>query len=249
MTQPPLVMIHGMWGTGAVWDKPAGLFRERGWTVHTPTLPHHGRDIDRAALGRTGLTTYRDAIIAVLDGLETAPILIGHSMGGLLAQMVAAVSEVRAVVLLNSAAPAGINSIRPIMLPGVGRAFCRPGFWRKPLWLSDFEANYCLFNRVPPEQRARLRGDMVLESGRAAFQIAMWFLDREKTTRIEPDAISAPMLSFAGGRDRITPPAVCRAVARHYGQRMDYRERPDRGHWLPEEPGWRDLVGEIEAWL
>ena len=247
--RPPILMIHGMWGTGAVWDRMAGAFRERGRPVHTPTLPHHGPDRDPAALGVTGLDHYRDALLEIVAGLDQPPVLIGHSMGGLLAQMVAATIPVRAVVLLNSAAPAGIQCIRPVMLPGVGRVFCRLGFWRKPFRLTRWEADYCLFNRVPPDQRPHLRAGMVYESGRAALQVALWFLDGAETTRVDPEAISCPMLFFAGARDRITPASVCRAIAKRYGHRMDYRELPGRGHWLPEEPGWQARAAEIEAWL
>lgn len=247
--RPSVIMIHGMWGTGEVWTHMATYFRERGWTVHTPTLPHHGPNADRTALGKTGLTTYVDHIVALAQQQESPPVLIGHSMGGLIAQMASVRTKTAAVVLFNAAAPHGVFLIRPVMLPGVWRFFARPFFWKRSFKPWRYEANYCLFNRVPKADREALHKGMVHESGRAGSELALWFLDRNKTSVVNPEDLTCPVLFFAAEKDRITPLSVCRKVAARYGDKVEYRELPNRGHWLPSEPGWQRLAGRIDHWL
>ena len=107
-----VVLIHGMWCRGEHLDAVATPLREAGFRVHQPTLPFHDqsdREDMREALGRASLLDYADYCQGVIHQLKFAepPILIGHSMGGLIAQMLAARMPVQALMLFTPAPPAG----------------------------------------------------------------------------------------------------------------------------------------------
>src|SRR5262245_31960557 len=102
-----LVMIHGMWATAHVWRHWRAFFEARGWHVLTPALRHH--DVPPleppAALGTTSLLDYAADLEAYVGRLPAKPVIIGHSMGGLLAQILAARKLCVAAVLLCPAPP------------------------------------------------------------------------------------------------------------------------------------------------
>ena len=101
----PVVLIHGAFAAPFVSDGFAGKFRAAGYAVQTPCLRHHDAPSD--SLAGTSLKHYAGDLEDMLDGLDAPPILIGHGMGGLLAQMLAAQKNVRALVLLAPSSPWG----------------------------------------------------------------------------------------------------------------------------------------------
>jgi non-heme chloroperoxidase len=102
----PVVMIHGAFAGPWVWDGFAEKFRAAGYPVHAPWLRHHDTPSDD--LGRTSLNDYADDLEAFIATLEAEPILVGHAMGGLLAQKLAARRAIRALILLAPSAPWGV---------------------------------------------------------------------------------------------------------------------------------------------
>jgi pimeloyl-ACP methyl ester carboxylesterase len=241
-------MIHGMWSRGWVWDEFRKPFEQAGYTVHAPTLRHHELGVVEAALGRTGLRDYVEDLAAFIATLPCKPVLVGHSMGGLLAQLLAARGLAESAILICSAPPRGVFPVRPVMLPGTARIFMRPGFWNRPIRLSPWEARYAVYNRLPraaaDDQIARL----VWESGRAAGEIVFAFAQPGGAAALDYNAHATPLLSLAASDDRIVPPAVCRENARRYGARCSYREYRGHGHWLIGEPGWEQVAEDCLRW-
>jgi len=101
-----IVMIHGMWGGSWCWDNYRSFFEKRGFRCHTPVLRHHDvrpQDQPPEALGRVSLKDYADDLEAYIRDMDDAPIIIGHSMGGLLAQMLGARGLGKGLALLTPA--------------------------------------------------------------------------------------------------------------------------------------------------
>jgi pimeloyl-ACP methyl ester carboxylesterase len=245
-----IVMIHGMWVAGWCWDLWRDFFQHRGYTCLAPTLRHH--DVEPGALadpdlGRTGLLDYAQDLESFIWDLPEPPVIMGHSMGGLLAQMLAGRGLGSALVLLCPAAPAGINSISPAALKTFGRLMMTWGFWRKPHRITYQAAAWAILNRVAQEQRRPLYNRYVFESGRAAAQMGFWWLDAERASRVDETRVTAPVLVVAGGQDRITPAATARRVAAKY--RGDYREFPENAHYVLGEPGWEAIADCVSGWL
>src|ERR1051325_11141003 len=104
MTRPPILLVHGAFSSAADLSAWKGFFAGEGFEVVAPTLPAHGRS-DPAALRPLSLPDYLKALLAVRNRMTEAPVIIGHSMGGLLAQQLAAAAPCRALGCVASAPP------------------------------------------------------------------------------------------------------------------------------------------------
>lgn len=244
-------MIHGMWGAAFYWANYRKVLEARGWRCVATTLPFHDMAPGAAPdprLGRMSLLDYAAALERELDALGEPPVIIGHSMGGLLTQMLCARGRARAAVLLAPASPAGIMGLAPSVLKSFLPVMLRPGFWRRPIPPMRTAADSML-HLLPPEERRRVQASLVYESGRVAAEVGLWPLDRRHASRVEAAAVTCPLLVIAGRLDRVTPVRVVRQVARRYGARAEYRELENHAHWLVGEPGWETIANEVAAWL
>ena len=242
-----LLFIHGMWSRASVWDDWIGFFKQAGFDCHCIELPaHHCANNDANVQNQT-LENYVNAVRQRISGMHR-PILVGHSLGGLIAQQAAQYQQVSGIVLVNSAVPGQIFPIRPITLPGMVRIFSQWQGWKKATRLSRWEANYLVFNRTDKTERAELYDQMVAESGRVLYQVAFGRGNIRQTNRVNPKLVKCPILSFAGTQDRIIPIAVNRKLAGFYGPKLSHVEYPDAGHWLLGETNRQEICSQIQQW-
>lgn len=247
-----IVMIHGMWGSSWYWDNYIHFFSSRGYRCLAPTLRYHDMDPSSEPdprLGTTSLLDYARDLEEEIKKLEEKPVLIGHSMGGLLAQMLAARGMASAAVLLTPAPPAGIIALKPSVLKTFWSVMKKWAFWKKPMRIPFQAAAYSVLNVLPPEVQKEKYVRFVYESGRAAFEIGFWLLDRKGASRVDENRVDCPVLVVAGGRDRITPLSVVKKVAEKYKERSTFMEFAENGHWIVEEEGWEKVAGSILTWL
>ena len=248
MKKPDIIFIHGMFSIGRVWQAWQQYFTDAGYTCHNPTLPGHNVDINPQVVDGKSFDDYTLFLSEYISRF-TKPILIGHSMGGLLAQKLAQHCSLSAVILINSAAPGHIFPIRLKMLPGLIRHFFRWRLWRSRFSLSEGEANYLLFNKVSPAEKHSLLNTLVPESGRILFELGLGKLNVSKNNRIDKTLINCPVLFYASVEDNIIPISVSRKTAKWYSKRADYLEWQVNGHWLIGEHNWQQVIEGVEMWL
>ncbi len=250
--QPEILLIHGMWSRPSFWDGWIERLTQAGYSCKAVALRRedlYSGDVPLPEIGRLGIRDYVERIKLAVLQCHSPPILIGHSLGGLLSQIVAAEMDVAAVVLVNSAAPAAVFPMRPVMMPGLIRTMMRYGVWRQPFKLSSWEANYLFLNRLPEQDRSSIFQSLVFESGRVLFEAGLGKLNFRRTNLVDKAAIQCPMLFLAGTEDRIIPLSVSRSMAKWYGSKLTYREYAGYSHWLLGEPGWQDILEHSLAWL
>jgi len=164
-----IMMIHGMWGGKWYWENYRKFFEGKGYTCVIPTLRYH--DVDPKAaphpnLGATSLVDYADDLEKEIKKLHSRPILMGHSMGGLLSQMLAARGLAKAIVLLTPAAPRGILALRPSVIKSFWSAMIRWAFWKKPMRQTFDEAVYSMLHLLPlMSRRAHIRNSFLNLAG------------------------------------------------------------------------------------
>jgi pimeloyl-ACP methyl ester carboxylesterase len=246
-----IFMIHGMWGGGWYWDKFQGYFEKKGYNCIVPYLRHH--DINPNApppsgLGKTSLLDYAEDLELEIKKLDEKPILIGHSMGGLLAQILASRELAEAVVLIAPASPAGIVAIRWSVLKSFREVLFRWGFWKNPHKISYEMAVYAMMEKLPEKERRYIYNRGVWESGRAATEIAFWFVG-VRGAQVDPSKLTCPSLIISGSEDNITPAKVVKKVAEKYEPFSTYMEIGGHAHWLIREPGWEKVAAYVHAWL
>jgi non-heme chloroperoxidase len=246
----PVVMIHGAFCGGWVFDGWRDVFEAKGFEVHTPTLRYHdcGQNPPHE-LGSTDIREYAADISEMVADLDSAPILIGHSMGGLIAQMVAAKHEIRALVLLATSAPWGVLPSTPFEIVSSQALYLAGEFWKKRLRPTQWIAAANALDLLPPEERDAVFERFVPESGLATFQVMQWAMDFTRATQVDPRAVTCPILCIVGARDRVNPPATVRRVAGRYGGRAQFEELPDHSHWLVGEPRWENVAARAVSWL
>lgn len=248
-----VLLIHGMWCRGEHLNAVAAPLRDAGYRVHQPTLPFHERR-DRAdmleALGRASLLDYADYCQGVIHQLKLSqpPILVGHSMGGLIAQMLAARMPVQALILLTPAAPAGILAVSPRTLRVFWRRLLQWGFWKKPHGLSAEQARQYALNGLSDAQVEQILPTLGLESGRALFEIAFWPLDRRRAAQVDADAVDCPVYVLGCEDDWLTPADTVRKVAARYPQStLDVDS--GRGHWMIDDDRTAQTMARCIEWL
>jgi pimeloyl-ACP methyl ester carboxylesterase len=245
--QAPILMIHGGFCGGWAFDEFAAPFRAAGRHVVAPDLPGHAPDAPREAALGLSMADYATAVVQSAVALSAPPILIGHSMGGLVSLLAAAKTPVAGVILLAPSAPWGVGgssmeeAVSAVSLYALG-----------PYWAQAVEPDYLSFRRYgvdrleKPERRA-IFARMRPESGRALFETLNWWLDPLMTTLVRPEAIAAPIFAITGSRDVIHPPVTVGETAKRVG--AEFRVMPQMSHWLIGEPGWRDVADACLAWI
>ena len=251
---PPLILVHGMWSTGETMRDMRMSFEKHGFEVHAPSLPGHRpmSQMDehaRKTLVQSGIEEYVRSIQDLVNSMDREPILIGHSMGGLVAQLVAARTTVEALVLISSAPPAGLNGWAWSVLRTFGKNLFLFPMWKKLTQIGLPNIRYGIANTQPLGTQEEIARDVTYESGRASFQIGMWFLFRRPPTRVAVDLVDCPILMLGGQEDRITPIGLQRNIAELYRGRARLIELPGVCHWTIGGSALPLVKQHILVWL
>jgi pimeloyl-ACP methyl ester carboxylesterase len=247
-----IFMIHGMWGGPWCWENYKPYFEGLGYRCVTATLRLHNvrpTDPPDPRLGTTSLLDYAADLEQEIRQLGVKPIVMGHSMGGLLAQIVGSRVDPKALILLTPGAPAGILALTPSVLRSFLSGMSRWGFWKKPMRQTYGEAVYSMMHLMPPDEQRRTYDRFVYESGRAASENGFWLFDARRAAAVDESKVTCPVLVVAGAQDRITPASVVRQVARKYGAGSTYKEFPNHAHSVLSEPGWQEVAQCAADWL
>ena len=241
--RPPVLFVHGMFGGAWQFDGWQRLFAGHGWTSYALDLRGHHASRAVPDLGRLSVHDYvQDALAAAafLDGRHgSKPVVIGHSMGGLITQKVAEAGAALAAVLLCAAPPRGIPVIGATLLRRMVRHV--PALLgSRELVMSREDDDALALNRVPLAERAELHARSVPESGRAGREMALGIVG------VDARRVLCPLVSVSGSDDRFVPSRVGRALARKY--HAPWWRYPDHAHFLIAEPGWERIASDVERW-
>ncbi len=238
--EPPILFLHGMWGGSWMWDHYLGFFAGRGYTCYALNLRGHHGSKPVGDIGRVPFADYVLDARGVVAALGN-PILVGHSMGGLLVQKLAELLAPPAAIALTPAAPRGIFPLCTLELAGLSLKHLHEFLLSRPITPTFDEADALLFGRIPPPERRQAFERLVPESGRMAFDIAV------AGVPVDARRVRSPMLVVAGREDRITPAKMVRKIARKYGAEL--RVYDGHAHMVLLEPGWEVIAREVATWL
>lgn len=250
----PVVLIHGMWSTPDTLKELRKKFESQGYEVHSPRLPFHFlikdmEDHNIKCLKACGIAEYVNAISELILSLKCAPIIVGHSLGGLLAQLVAAKHPCEKLILLSSAAPAGINSLLWSVMRTLGHNLFKLPMWKSVIDLNLKNVCYGLANSQSSAVQEQIIKESTLESGRVAWQISMWFLYKNPPSKVVYEQVACPVLVIAGTIDKITPISTQRIIARKYKKQSTLIELDGVCHWTVGGSGLDNVAQEIFGWL
>lgn len=246
----PVVFVHGAFCGGWAFDAFREPFEAAGFETHAPNLPYHERGADLEQLAQTGLKDYAHAITHYVRGLRAPPVLVGHSLGGLVSQLTAMHVPVAGLVLIAPSAPWGVM---PTTLDEHGNQFglsLLGDYWRRPIPPDYRVARNTTLDRLARDDARRTFARFVPESGRAIREAVQWWMDHSMAAQAPVYRISAPVLALAGGKDRVNPAStVRRVVARFPNGQAHFHEFADMSHWLIGEPEHGDVAKLTLQWL
>lgn len=246
-----VVLIHGTWGNGDTLSDARHEFEHRGHTVHTPTLRYHDLPLAEGAgkVGPVSLRDYADDVVALVESLDSPPLLVGHSLGGLVAQLVAARAPHAGVVAATPGPAAGIFPMYPGGLRVFGRHYLQRRPWAKPLPPATWKVLRRYVTNTTDETLARaLFSQLVCDSGRAYCELAFPFLDRAKAAKVDFSAIQAPVLAIGGERDRLVNLRIARTTAARY-KNGTYVEIPGSDHMVLHGNALPVTMARIDEWM
>lgn len=258
----PILLIHGLWMTPRSWDTWASRYREAGHEVIVPGWPGVGErspeDIrrDPSSLRGVGIAQIVDHYERIARALPVAPIVMGHSFGGLFAQMLADRGAGAAFVGVTPGQPAGVTTLPastvrtafPVLRNPFGRNGASP--------ISKAHFHFTFGNDLSRAESDAIWEEQAINSvNRVFFEgVAGAFAARTGASHVDygkPDR--APLLLIGGERDHVVPPAIVRAIAAKYdkasaGALVETRILPGRTHRIVSQDGWEEVADAALAW-
>ncbi|MBI1280827.1 MAG: alpha/beta fold hydrolase [Anaerolineaceae bacterium] len=239
----PIVMQHGMWHGAWTWDTWGPFFAARGWEVHTHSLPGHSGSPSQTPIESCTLDYYLAFLKAEIDRQAHKPILLGHSMGGALAQWyLKYVGDLPAAVLV---APWP----HELLLSGETTYFFSADLAAILLSLITRRAENC---RSPQAAAHALLSETSVVSPQELFkqlgpESLLVMLQHHPPFWLAPKVINTPMLLLAGEGDVVVSLDALKQTAEHY--HADFRQYPGAAHNLMMEKNHAEIAQHIHDWL
>lgn len=253
--KPPVLLVHGMWSNQEALKEVHDAFVEQGYLAESLSLPYHCTKAEHTVaskekLAQTGLQEYVAYIVEQVKRQSSPPILVGHSMGGLLVQLVAAQVPCKGLILLSSAAPAGVNGLSVSAIRTFGSNLLRFPLWRSITEVQLASIRYGIANTQSAALQQEIYARSTYESGRATLQISMGLLlGRHSAAYVNTAQIQCSVLVVGGTADRITPISVQRSIAQRFGSRAQLVEIRNCCHWTVGGKFFPQIRTHIFQWL
>ncbi|MFE5393075.1 alpha/beta hydrolase [Streptomyces sp. NPDC056568] len=259
MKPDTIVLIHGFWVTPRSWEQWIPHYEAKGFRVLAPAYP--GFEVEVEALNADPRPIEELTVPAILRSLEkliddlgTQPIIMGHSAGGALTQVLLDRGYGAAGVAINSAPSEGVTTLPFTQLKAAFPVLRNPANRHKAVGFTYDQWRYAFTNTFPEDQaRALYERYHVPASGHVFWDSAL--------TNVHPghgdthvnyhNADRAPLLFAAGENDHLMPPKIQRSNAKHYkapGTVTDYVEFAGRSHLMPAQQGWEEVADHALEW-
>jgi non-heme chloroperoxidase len=255
----PVVFIHGLWLLPSSWDRWAAVFEEAGYAPLTPGWPDDPETVEEANAhpevfaGKT-VGQVADHFAEVIGKLSKQPAVIGHSFGGLLAQIIAGRGLAAASVAISPAPFRGVLPLPISALKSSAPVLGNPANRNRAVPLTYEQFRFAFANAVSEDEAKELYDTFAVPApGAPLFQAAAANLNpwtEAKVNSKNPDR--GPLLIISGEKDHTVPWAIANASYKKQ-QRNDgvteITKVADRGHALTVDSGWREVADKALAFV
>ena len=248
----PVVFVHGLWLLPSSWDRWAGLFREAGFVALTPGWPDDPETVEEAnahpeVFAGKSIGQVADHFQAIAGKLTKKPAIIGHSFGGLLAQILAGRGLSAATVAID---PAPFRGVLPLPISALKSAWPvlhNPANRNRAVPLTFEQFRFAFANAVSEDEAHELYSHFAVPaSGAPLFQAATANFNPWTEAAVETDNPNrGPLLIISGEKDNTVPWAIANASFKREQRNpgvTEIVEIPNRGHALTIDSGWRDVA-------
>ncbi len=258
VAKPPIVLIHGLWMTSLSWEHWVERYRSRGYNVIAKSWPGMDGDIaalraDPSAIEHLGIGEVVEHYERIIMALAEPPIIIGHSFGALITQLLLDLGLGRVGVSIDSAPIKGVYRLPWSALKSAFPALKNPANNHRAVTLTPAEFHYAFTNTLTDEESAVAYARYAVPGpGRALFQSALANFNPHAETAIDfANNVRAPLLVVAGGADHVSPPAINRTIAKlqHRSPSLTaFKLFPGRSHFILGQPGWEEVADFVLDW-
>jgi non-heme chloroperoxidase len=255
----PVVFVHGLWLHADSWGPWADLFGNEGFESISPGWPGEPGSVDAArkrpdAVAGHGIDDVVARYAAAIAELESKPVAIGHSFGGLIVQRLLSEGLVAGAVALDPAPIKGVIYLPPSALRVASIALRNPINRKRSIALSDKQFRYGFANAVSEAESKELFDRWTIPSPmRPLFEAAAANLNPGSPAKVDTQKSDrGPLLLIAGGKDHTVPASTTRAAHKLYRKSSavtDIHEFGDRGHSLGLDSGWREVAAFALDWI
>jgi alpha-beta hydrolase superfamily lysophospholipase len=255
---PAVVLVHGLWLTPRSWEGWVTRFEGRGCQVLAPAWPRIDGDVedirrDPSPLNGLGITEIVDHYAGVIRGLDRPPIIIGHSFGGLVTELLLDRGLGAAGVALSPAPVKGVLRLPLAQLRAALPVLKNPANRNRTVELTPQQFHYAFTNTMSDaDAKAAYDRYEIPGPGRPLFQAAFANLNPNAPSKVDShNSARAPLLIVGNGADNTVPASVSKEAATRLGKSgavVEYREYPGRPHFTAGAPGWEEVADDALGW-
>jgi non-heme chloroperoxidase len=248
----PVVFIHGLWLLPSSWDNWARRFEEAGYAAVTPSWPDDPETVDEArahpeVLAGKTLAQIADHVAEVIQALDFKPVVMGHSTGGLLAQMIADRGLSAATVAIDPGPFRGVLPLPVSSLRSAAPVLANPRNRSRAVTLTLDQFKYGWANALSDDEAQKLYDSYhVAAPGVALMQMANANINPRTEAKLDPaNPKRGPLLIIDGEKDHTVPWAIANAAYKRQRRNTAVTEIakiPNRGHSLTIDHGWREVA-------
>ena len=255
----PVLFIHGLWLHATSWDPWGEKFRAAGYDPLAPGWPGDADTVAACrenpdAIGDHGIDDVVEHIAGLIDTLPEAPILVGHSFGGMIAQKLLGQDRARAAIAIDAAQIKGVLPVPLSALRATLPVFKNPANKHRAVSLTAEQFRFAFANAVSQEESDALFERWTIPApGRPLFEAAAANFNPHSPAKVDTgNQGRGPLLLIASGKDNTVPETITRATLkqyRHSSAVTDIQTFADRGHSLVIDSGWAEIAETCLTWL
>jgi pimeloyl-ACP methyl ester carboxylesterase len=248
----PVVFIHGLWLLPSSWDNWAQLFEEAGYAAVTPVWPDDPETVEEAranpdVLAKKSIAQVADHTAEVIGKLNKKPAVMGHSTGGLLAQIIADRGLSATTVAIDPGPFRGVLPLPLSALRSAGPVLANPLNRGRAVTLTLDQFKYGWANALSDEEAKQLYETYhVAAPGVALMQMANANINPFTEAKLDPtNPARGPLLIIDGEKDHTVPWAIANASYKRQKRNQavtEIKQIPNRGHSLTIDSGWREVA-------
>lgn len=257
MAKRKIIFIHGLWIHSSSWQPWMDFFKQQGYETLNPAWPGDSATVaecraNPGAIANRGVTEIADSYAKVIAGLPEPPIVIGHSFGGLIAQIILGRGLAAAGIAIDPAPMKGVWQLPFSALRASFAVLGNPFNFKKAVSLSFRQFRYGFANAVPEAEAHELYDRWTIPApGRPLFQAATASFAGSETKVNTANTTRGPLLITGGEKDHIAPPVLGKASLKKYNSSVitEFKLFEERGHSLIVDHGWKDVAAYGLSWL
>jgi non-heme chloroperoxidase len=255
----PVVFVHGLWLLPSSWDRWAKLFEEAGYSALTPGWPDDPETVTEAnanpqTFARKGVGDVADHFDALVRKLDKKPALIGHSFGGLLAQILAGRGLSAATVAIDPAPFRGVLPLPISALKSASPVLANPVNYNRAVPLTYEQFRFGFANAVGEDEAKELYETFAVPaSGKPLFEAAAANLNPWTAAKVDSkNPERGPLLIISGEKDNTVPWAIANASFKRQKRNAgvtEIVEMKNRGHALVIDNAWREVADKALGFI